>query len=191
MRAETVAVKERMIAEGMMTRTQARRMISDFHKPAGEHCPFEHPGKGCSIYKRRPFGCHYWNCRWLAEDDTADLPRPDRSHCVIDISPDFVTQHFDDGTPARDVPVIVIWVDPAYPDVHRDPMLRRYLERRGEEGYAALFRYSNSDGMVMFPPAMTNGLGFVEHERQHAQREEHTMQEKLAALGDMKITMVK
>jgi len=48
-------------------------------------------GKGCAIYAKRPMSCALWNCRWLVNDDTAELSRPDRSPYVIDIMPDYVT----------------------------------------------------------------------------------------------------
>lgn len=88
------------IALGLLTARDAANTVPDFDKPAGKRCPHQRHHKGCAIYARRPFGCRFWNCRWLAEDDTAELLRPDRAHYVIDVSPDFVR----DGD--RPVPVI-------------------------------------------------------------------------------------
>ena len=49
-------------------------------KVANTRCEHQRTGKGCTIYARRPFSCSSWSCRWLLEDDTADLSRPDRAH---------------------------------------------------------------------------------------------------------------
>src|SRR5262245_37028912 len=67
------------------------RMPSDLDKPAGERCKYQRHGKGCTVYKsyKMPTCCRVWNCRWLVNDDTQDQSRPDRSHLVIDIVPDF------------------------------------------------------------------------------------------------------
>ena len=61
--------------------------------------------------------------------------------------PDFVTL----GEPGRETPieVVQIWVDPNYPDAHRDPALRAYVERRGLEGKIALIRYGNADAWAL------------------------------------------
>ena len=62
-----------------------------------------------------------------------------------------------------------VWVDPLYPDAHRDPALRAYLLRRGEQGIAAIIRYSSSRGFVLFPPNMaTDGQW---HEQATKQKE--------------------
>jgi hypothetical protein len=90
-----------MIAAGFPP-AMFKGMIPDFDKPAGERCPHQKHHKRCSIYGNRPFGCRIWNCRWLVEDDTADIGRPDRSHLVIDLMPDFVTlRNNEDGSENR------------------------------------------------------------------------------------------
>lgn len=181
-------VVEKMIANGMTTRKEMGRMIRDFDKPAGQDCQYQKRSIHgcCSIYSRRPFGCHFWSCRWLRNDDTDNLKRPDSSHYVIDVMDDFVV-HEDDGKQVN-IPVIQVWVDPLYRHAHRDPALRDYLARRGEEGFAALIRYSESEGFVLFPPALAGGK-WVEHEPQQAARGEHTIEEKLAVLGDVRIEL--
>lgn len=70
------------------------------------------------------------------------MSRPDRTHYVIDVMPDFITLVYDETGALTNVEVVQIWVDPSYPDAHRDPALRAYIERRGEEGIAAIVRYS-------------------------------------------------
>jgi hypothetical protein len=125
-------------------------MIRDFDKPAGKRCKHQRHGKGCAVYEYRPMGCRIWSCRWLVGDDTADLRRPDRAHYVIDMMPDFVS--IDDDR----VQVVQIWIDPDYPDAHRDPALREYIERRGRDGILALVRFSPRIGMLLIPPNMAS-----------------------------------
>jgi hypothetical protein len=75
--------------------------------------------------------------------------RPDRSHYVIDMLPDYVTVIDDDTGEKTNVEVIQIWIDPDYPDAHRDPALRRYLNRRDEEGKIALIRFNQSEAISL------------------------------------------
>ena len=173
-----------MVAGGMLKPEDAFRMTPDFDKPAGERCPHQRHSKGCAIYDRRPFGCRMWSCRWLVNDDTNALPRPDRSHYVIDIAPDFITDA-DTGTV---IPVIQVWVDPAFPDAWHDDRLRDYIARRGKEGYATLIRYSGREAQAIFPPTMTGG-GWVIKPRMIARDQEHTPEEKARALGTYKLTL--
>lgn len=141
-----------------------------WHKAAGERCRHQRTGKGCAVYRKPGFPtcCAFWNCRWLTGNDTDGLRRPDRSHYCIDIMPDFITLTEGDEKTAN-VEVVQIWVDPKYPDAHRDPALRAYLARRGKEGIAAIIRYSSSEAFVLFPPAMTSDGEF--HERHDGKRE--------------------
>jgi len=69
-----------------------KRMQGNLDKPAGERCRYQRH-TGCTVYNTAlmPACCKMWNCRWLGNDDTGDLSRPDRSHYVIDIMPDYVT----------------------------------------------------------------------------------------------------
>jgi hypothetical protein len=133
---------EEMIHTGLMEEGVITGAMPDFDKPAGHKCPHQSHSKGCKVYDKRPMGCRLWECRWLAEDDTADLPRPDRCHYVIDISPDFVTWHDEKGK-EETIPVIQIWVDSGYRDAYKDEALRRYMIRRNKEGYAFIIRFDN------------------------------------------------
>jgi hypothetical protein len=116
-----------------------------------------------------------WSCRWLLRDDTDQLSRPDISHYVVDIMPDFVTVVQADGV-RHQIPVIQIWVDPRHRDAYRDPQLLAFLQRRAEaDGSAALIRYSSSEGFVLFAPALT-GSDWMERrdgisDRQHTAAE--------------------
>lgn len=129
------------------------------NKGAGVKCQHQQFRKGCTIHDRlwhvSP-ECRLWNCRWLLNDDAADLRRPDRSHYVIDIMPEYVTAGHVDGVkagPTAQFRVVQIWVDPAHRDAHRDPALRDWLER--QKGWAGLVRYSGTEGFVIFPPNMS------------------------------------
>lgn len=174
------------IAAKVITPTQLRRSIPDFDKPCGEDCRFQHAGKGCSIYKRRPLGCRFWGCRWLANEDTAELERPDKTHYVIDSAPDFVTAD-DGGT----YPVVQVWLDPRYPDAWRDPKLKAFAERRGHEGHATLIRFADRDqsqGIVLFPPALTCNGEWVE--KWTDQRgPQHSHDEIIDTIGDHQISV--
>jgi hypothetical protein len=52
----------------------------------------------------------------------------------------------------RNIEVVQIWIDPKYPDAHRDPALRRYLMRRAEQGIAAIIRFNSRDAIAIFAP---------------------------------------
>jgi hypothetical protein len=171
-----------LIDIGILSMREAATMVKDFDKPAGARCPHQRHHKGCAIYERRPLGCRLWVCRWLAEDDTADLSRPDRSHYVVDAAPDYVTS---DGAV---IPVIQVWCDPDYPDAHEDPALRAFLERRAHEGYAALIRLSPMNCFALFAPPFT-GDGTWKIKRGDIVEREHTAADKVRALGNMTITM--
>ena len=125
--------------------------VRELDKASGQRCRHQRTGKGCAVYAtgRMPFSCHFWNCRWLVNDDTADLARPDRAHYVIDLLPDYVTVIDNDSGEKTNVEVIQIWCDPKYPNAHRDPALRRYLERRANEGKIALVRYNESEAISL------------------------------------------
>lgn len=83
------------------------------------------------------------------------MRRPDRSHYVVDIMPDFVTVKPNDGGEPTRINVVQVWVDPAHPEAHRDPALRAYLATRGEkDGMAALIRTSESEAWLLVPPAI-------------------------------------
>lgn len=153
--AQATRTAAEMIKHRLLSLQEAADMIKTFDKPAGKACQYQRHGKGCTIYDHRPLGCRVWNCRWLVNDDCDDLRRPDRSHYVIDIMPDFVTLVDDETGVRTNVEVVQIWIDPSYPDAHRDPALRDWIERRGQDGIAAIIRYNESRAMTIFPPSMS------------------------------------
>ena len=154
-----------------------------WHKKAGERCRHQRTGKGCAVYRQAgfPTACAIWNCRWLTGIDTQDMRRPDRAHYVLDVMPDYVTVTVD-GT-ATKIEVVQVWCDPKFPDAHRDPALRAYLARRGEEGVAALIRYSSKDAFFLAPPAMSSDGQF--HENHDGKSEpERSPQQMLAGVNE-------
>jgi hypothetical protein len=146
-------------------------------KEAGERCRHQKFKVGCTVYRGAgfPVECGAWSCRWLVDDDAADLARPDRSHVVVDMMMDYVEARDDETGEVRRVPVVQVWVDPKYPDAHRDPGLRAYLNRRGAEGIATLIRYSSTVGFTLWPPSMSGG-GWVQLSGQSSGRD-HTADE--------------
>jgi hypothetical protein len=173
-----------MINMGLLDPHIAAVMAKDFYKPAGVRCPHQKHHKGCAIYLTRPFGCRTWSCRWLTADDTADLSRPDRSHYVVDSVPDYVTINGDT------IPVIQVWIDPDYPEAHRDPALRAFLLRRAEQdGYAALIRSSNIKAFALFAPPFTpDGTWRIAYSGVDPEHE-HSAADKVRALGGRPLTI--
>jgi len=134
--------------------------VKEIGKLANTRCAHQRTGKGCMVYNtmRMPFSCKVWNCRWLVNDDADDLKRPDRSHYVIDIMPDFVTVRDEITGFAASIPVLQVWVDPGHPDAWRDPHLMAYIARRGEtDNMGTLIRFGNDRVISVFPPAVTGG----------------------------------
>lgn len=154
------------------------------NKPAGQRCPMQSL-KGCRVHgtSRMPRCCTVWNCLWLANADTADLSRPDRSHYVIDALPDYVTALHHETGERYTIPVVQVWVDPKHPDAHRDPALRRYVERRGKEGVAAIIRYSSADAFVLVPPSMASDGQW--HEQRGQSEGEHSVADVASRLREL------
>jgi hypothetical protein len=156
------------------------------NKPAGVRCPHQKHHKGCAIYAKRPFCCQMWNCRWLVNDDADELSRPDRSHYVIDVMPDYVTLQPHDGGPPQDIQVVQIWIDPKHPEAHRDPALRRWMFRRAQEGIATIIRFNAVDAITVFPPPLDKDGEWHEIAGQSLNRE-HTLIEKAQAMGRLEM----
>ena len=158
-------------------------------KAAGQRCQHQRHHKGCAVYSRLARvspECKLWNCRWLVNNDAADLSRPDRSHYVLDLMPDFVTLRNEATGELQHVEVVQIWVDPDYPDAHRDPVLRAYLERRAKENVVGLVRFDNEQAIALFPPELSQNRQWNERKTSFRPTE-HTPEEKVAALGKMVI----
>lgn len=124
--------------------------VKSLAKPANKRCQHQRH-TGCAIYKDRPWECQLWSCRWLEGNDTADLPRPDRSRYVIDKMPDVIRV---DG---KVVDVVQVWIDPKHPEAWRDPAMMAYIERRAAEGIPTLIRYNSEQSDVVLAPIL--GMG--------------------------------
>lgn len=122
-------------------------------KKAGERCKHQKFGKGCKVYHRAgfPMECGIWNCRWLV-DQAGATGRPDRVHYVIDVMPDYVTVQENDTGKQHNIQIAQIWIDPDYPDAHRDPALRAWMFERAQEGIACIVRYDSKKALTIFPP---------------------------------------
>jgi hypothetical protein len=156
--------------------------IPEFKKPAGERCQHQRHSIGCNIYPRRPHACMVWNCRWLGGADTGS--RPDRAHYVVDIMPDFITATDEHGT-RNQVPVIQVWIDPAYPEAHRDPRLRAWIER---ENMPALIRFNAVDAIMIAPPSWSADRKWFET-KPKCHETTHSFADIEAALGPMKVVV--
>jgi hypothetical protein len=159
--------------------------VRSLAKLAGQRCSHQSHAKGCKVYDRLAMvspECRLWSCRWLVEDDTADLRRPDRSHYVLDIMPDFVTVRNDATGDLEHIQVVQIWCDPKFPDAHRDPALRAYLERRAAERIIGLVRYDNERGLALYPPSLSEGGKWIEKST-GVRTKEHSPEELLRAMA--------
>jgi Fe-S-cluster containining protein len=171
-----------MVDAGIARLSDFAGMIEEFDKPAGVRCPHQRHGKGCSVYAKRPFGCRMWHCRWVQNDDTAELSRPDRSHYVLDSMPDYI-EVVDNNTGKRhQAPVIQVWVDPDYPDAHRDPKLRTFLARAAENPPhpLAMIRLGPGRAFTLWAPFFTKG-DWWESEPKHTTERQHSFEQIVAA----------
>jgi hypothetical protein len=134
--------------------------VYPLNKPAGVRCKHSKVGAGCKIYANRPVACKTWSCRWLSDATTAGMPRPDRSHYVIDLEYDDVAITRNEGARPERIKVLQVWVDPAYPNAHRDPALRRYI---ADLNMPAICRYNSKDAIVVMPPGITDTGEWLEH----------------------------
>jgi hypothetical protein len=126
--------------------------VRELHKPSNTRC--EHQGrKGCAIYHRLgfPASCAIWSCRWLTEDDTADMVRPDRAGYVLDVMPDIVRARDDASGRIEQIEVVQVWVSPGG-DPLADRALRRYGERLARRGVALLLRFGSDRATAVFAP---------------------------------------
>jgi len=160
--------------------------VRELQKLSNTRCQYQRYGKGCTVYNTRkmPGSCKLWNCRWIINDDTEELSRPDRVGYVIDIMPEYVVTIDNPGDAPRKKGVIQVWVDPSRPDAHRDPALRAYLERRArDEHFAALIRNGASEAFVLVAPCLNDEDKWLEIGSSIG-GPEHTPEEIVTALGD-------
>lgn len=131
--------------------------VPEIHKEASVRCRHQSFAKGCKIYRKAGFpnSCRLWNCRWLADPDMASMPRPDRAHYVVDMEIDTIKLLPHDGSEAKRIPVVQVWVDPAFPDVIHSPDLRNYMAMVGEKYRCmTLLRFNSEKAIAVCPPSM-------------------------------------
>jgi hypothetical protein len=147
--------------------------VREIGKGANTSCRFQKFRKGCTVHgtARMPPACALWSCRWLVNDDTADLSRPDRAHYVIDLMPDFITLRDNATGTMQNVEVAQVWVDPSHRDAHRDPALRRWMLRRAEQGIATLVRFGAfGDAITIYRVIVTRRVGTSHNSSNGARR---------------------
>jgi hypothetical protein len=158
--------------------------VKGIGKPANTRCQHQRAFKGCAVYHKPgegfPWECGLWNCYWLIGDDIEGLRRPDRSHYVIDVMPDYVTNTFSDGT-ERKIACLQIWIDPKHPDAHKDPGLRAWFLREAP-GYCGLIRNGNESAFLLIPPNLSDTGDWFEVHSAIKDRE-HTFAETLAVIA--------
>jgi hypothetical protein len=128
-----------------------------FLKVANQRCRHQRTNSAgcCKIHAERPFPCRSWSCRWMSDPKATGLPRPDRCHYVVDSVLDHVTVEMA-GKPHQQS-VLQVWVDPDFPDAHRDPRLRAYLHMMAEKfRCAALIRYDERAAFLLAAPPITD-----------------------------------
>jgi len=131
--------------------------VRELEKDANTKCRHQ-SSKGCGVYRRPGFpdSCRLWSCRWLVDDDTADMLRPDRTGYVLDIMPDMMRLENNDTGEVHEIEVVQVWVEGSRAPLVFDKRLRRYAERRAERGAALLLRFADGSAMAMFAPALSS-----------------------------------
>jgi hypothetical protein len=139
--------------------------------------------KGCAVYRRPGFPpeCHIWSCRWLLQEPgTENLHRPDRAHYCLDVLPDYVTLVDPKSDEPIAVEVVQVWCDPGYPDAHRDPALRAWLDAKR---MPALVRYDERKALHLFPPSCSDDHRWHEITDTTSPERQHSPAQIAAAVG--------
>jgi Pyruvate/2-oxoacid:ferredoxin oxidoreductase delta subunit len=135
---------------------------------------------GCGIYETRPRPCWAWSCKWLFDEATSAIRRPDQSGYAIDPMLDTILI---DGRP---IEVIQVWCDPKRREAHRDPALRDYLAAMAERfRLPAIVRWGSGDGLVVAAPRLTNDGTWQEHGGEL--KSEDDMRARLAEVGAVSV----
>lgn len=130
--------------------------VAEINKPASTRCKHQSRTKGCKIYANRPISCRVWSCVWWLNVDVEGMRRPDKTHYVIDPTPDIVKQTNDDTGYSAELPVIQVWCDPKYPEAYKDPALLDFIYRRAEEGMGTLVRFNSYDSVFVAAPPLSD-----------------------------------
>jgi hypothetical protein len=132
--------------------------VKELGKVHGERCRYQHTGKGCSVHAqlaRIAPSCAFWSCAWLVDPEATKLPRPDRCHFVVDIVPDFV-HATPPGGERIDIPVMQVWIDPAFPAAAESAALRAWIEHVADtRGLATIVRFNSRDAYTVFAPSLS------------------------------------
>ena len=98
--------------------------IPELEKPANRWCQHCAPGRGCTIYDKRPQPCRDFACVWLeSQHDATPLPpelRPDQCRVVLAFAPN-----------RRDVQG---YCDPGEPDAWKAPPVLKLLAIMSRQG---------------------------------------------------------
>lgn len=133
--------------------------VSEIGKKQDEWCKHVVQGAGCGIYKTRPESCRIWSCHWVLNPDLPDELKPRHCHIVFDVMTDTIEQE------GRVYEVIQAWCDPVYPDAHREPVVRKYIEYLAKTyGLACLMRLGRARGVVIVPPGLNEEGTWLELE---------------------------
>lgn len=120
---------------------------------------------------------------WLIDPTTISLDRPDRSHYVLDIMPDYIEVIPDDKEPIK-IPVVQVWVDPKHRDAYQDPALLKFLEGRFNRfQQLALIRYSATEAILLLPPAISPTKDWYIQASNTTHGPEHSVREILEVIG--------
>jgi hypothetical protein len=162
--------------------------VKGVDKRGNQKCKFQSFAKGCKVYhdpaRGFPFECAVWTCRWLTNDGTNALSRPDRAGYVIDMMPDFVTVTDDAYPEPMSFPVVQIWVDPKRPEAWRDPKLLEWAAARALRDHCLfLIRSSEIEAFTLIPPSMSSAGTWIEHRSGINSGQTHTAAEKVGAIG--------
>lgn len=160
--------------------------VPTIDKPASQRCRHQRHGKGCAIYAARPFACRTWSCRWLSDESTAGLPRPDRAHYVIDMQAEDIRLVSPDGAPIH-LSAFQVWVDPAFPEAWRSPELLAWISHMAEvRRCPTIIRWGSERGLTVFAPPLNAANEWVEMEGQCVPQNElqaHLAADRVAAQG--------
>lgn len=144
--------------------------VEEIGKLAGHRCVHQRAFKGCAIYPTRPMSCREWSCLWLkGTEDGGDLGlrRPDRSHYVLDETPDMVRLTDKETGKVTEFTVMQAWCDPRYPmAVEDDAELKAMLER---VGIILLVRFNSTRAYTLWPPSRSPDGQWHRTETQNAE----------------------
>ena len=160
--------------------------VMSIHKPGNTRCAHQRTSKGCTVYHtlKMPRECHVWSCRWLVDPAASELRRPDRTHYVVDVMPDMIGVQDNATGETRECMVVQVWVDPNYPDAHRDPALRRFLNVIAEaERVPALVRRGVRAGILIVAPCLSTTEAWQEITVQLSAKMENRFVNALASGG--------